>query len=183
MRSRLGETYIVLTKDGGYDGKAKPDVFGDAIDLVMEELFVPGTTVDALTSPTIRRYVADKACLEVIPVAINYHLERTGRSDTIGQPGRGNAILSSEARQHYDRVSGLGELAKQLRAALVEREGTFLRLAGALSPSVLPSVAAGPNYGPAISTTPEDILTDDPSIIGPPGGRTPVPVIPGPWWW
>jgi len=178
MRSRLGETYLVLTKDGKYDGTEKPDVFGEAIKLVMEETFKPETTEADLVWSSVRRYVADVACLDVIPVAINYHLERTGRSDTIGQPGRGNAILSSEARQHYDRVAGLGELAKQIRQAISEREDTFLRLAGAL----VPSASLGPNYGPAIDTRPEDKLTDDPSIIGPPGYDRRW-LRPSPAWW
>ena len=180
VRSRLGETYDVLVTNGKYDGNTKPDVFGEAISLMLEETFVAGTTEADLPWATVRRYVADKACLEVIPVAIDYHLERTGRSDTIGQPGRGNAILSSEARQHYDRVAGLADLAKQIEKAIYDREAVFLRLAGA----VIPSAALGPSYGPAISSTPEDMLTSDPRIIGPPErGDRPVLSPGNPAWW
>jgi hypothetical protein len=162
VRSHLGETYIVLTKDGGYDGRDKPDVFGNAINKVMEQLFAPGVVEADLDSRLVRQYVAAAATRDIIPLAIDYTMQRTGRSDTVAAPPTGGRTptATGQSRTYYDRVAVLKDLDVLLRSYLIENAADF----AALSVAVRRVIMQVP-VGPRISTSADDLLTLDPQTM------------------
>lgn len=139
IRTYLGETYEVLTNRAAkpYDGidGSKPDLFSQAIAETLDRTFQPNTRESDITSEFVGGYVAMIATRRCIPAAINYHMEKTGLSDSIGQGiGGAGALdgLSSETRQHYDRVRSLQELDGMLRTSLREGYADFRVLAGSM---------------------------------------------------
>jgi hypothetical protein len=86
IRSTIGETYAVLVDDGKYDGEdhdgvTKPDIFPIASARSLSVLFRDGVTEDDIDySEFIKSYVSDVSVRWLIPVAMDYIMERTGLS-------------------------------------------------------------------------------------------------------
>jgi hypothetical protein len=168
VRTIIGETYDVLTVRASqpYDRGARPDVVGDAIRETLERLFTAGTTEADITSEFVAGYTAMVATRRVIPAAINYHMEKTGLSDTIGTGlggASGNPNLTPETRQHYDRVAELRNLDGMLREAIQQGQDDFQELATAL----LRRRTAVADSGPALSTVATGMKTEDPDDMPP----------------
>lgn len=176
VRGNLGETYVILTKDGQYDGSddGKPDIFGNAIDLEIRRLFVAGTDEDAingLAEPEIvKSYIAAAATRRCIPAAIDYVQQRMGQSDRIGQSLRGDPLAAGETRTYYDRINGLqrlnGMLAHQIQNDTADFE--------AEAASLLRSRLASSYGGPAISSI-QPPRTTDPNLMPSLDRRRPEP--------
>jgi hypothetical protein len=165
------ESYLVVTSEAKrpLDGKdGRPDLVGMAVRISCEELLPSGKTERDVTTEFGKAFIADVATRRVIISLINYHMERTGRSDSIASPGRGNPLQTNETRQHYDRVQVLkdldGMLASRIAANLAQFQAlvsTTLtpRLRGAMvssygqrlrtqNPLEFPSVAGLPAWLP-----------------------------------
>jgi hypothetical protein len=176
VRSNLGETYVILTKDGGYDGTEKPDIFGNAIDIAMRRLFVAGTEEDAIDGLTpgdpeiVKAYVAAVATRRCIPAAIDYVQQRMGQSDRIGTSLRGDPLASGETRTFYDRINGLQRLDGMLARQIQDDQADFEAEAASLL-RLRTSVSYG---GPAISSI-SPPRTTDPNLMPSLNPRCPEP--------
>lgn len=153
----LGETVRVLQQDASipYDGKeGRPDAVGAHIMVALAGLLGASAVEDDL-SQFARNYVGMDASRRIIPIAINYHLERTGLSDKISSPGRGTALAVNETRQHYDRVRALQELDKLLAEQMAADLAVFVNDTGTIR-------EPGRNRGAAITSDGIEPLTQDP---------------------
>jgi hypothetical protein len=157
----LGETVRILTAEATqpYDGKeGRPDVVGGQIAVALVGLL--GASADSGSlSDFARNYVAMDASRRLIPIAINYHLERTGLSDRIASPSRGTALATNETRQQYDRVKALQDLDKLLADQLAADLATFLA-----DTTTVRDPAK--HRGPTISTMGQPFQTECPADIG-----------------
>lgn len=166
VRGILGETYVILTKDGGYDGSDKPDIFGNAIDHVMRRLFVPGTDESALNAlpddaaEIVKSYVAAVATRRCIPAAIDYVQQRMGQTDRIGTALRGDPVAAAETRTFYDRINALQRLDGMLVRQIQDDQADF----EAEAASLLRSRTAVSYGGPAISSI-QPPRTTDPNLM------------------
>jgi hypothetical protein len=159
IQGNLGETYSVLVNDGGYDGSGdKPDVFGLAIDRTVSLMLADGVTEDEITSEFVKSYLADVSTRFVIPVAIDYIMERTGTSDRIGSPPVGNQNLRNETRTYYNRISALKDIDGILAARVSVSKGDFAVVAGRL----VRSNTGGRTFAADVSTRGQGFVTIDP---------------------
>ncbi len=166
IRSTIGETYMVLVDDGGYDGEdhdgvTKPDIFAIAPARSMSVLFRDGTTESDIDySEFVKSYVADVSARWVIPVAIDYIMERTGLSDRIGPAPAGNQNLRNESRQHYNRVDALNRIDALLATRIAVNTKDFAVVADVL----LRPNTGGRSFGIAVSSQGTGFLTADPDV-------------------
>lgn len=133
VRLNVPESYLVVTKEAKtpYDGKdGRPDLVGAAVKVSVEQMLATGVKEEDLTGEFAKSFIGDVASRRVIISLINYHLERTGRSDSIGPPGRGNPLMVNETRQQYDRVAGLQQIDAMLAARIAATMGLFQQTVG-----------------------------------------------------
>lgn len=159
VRLNLPESYMVVTSEAkrpldGRDGR--PDMVGLAVRISVEQLLASGKTEDDVTSEFAKSFIADVASRRVIITLINYHMERTGRSDSVGPPGRGNPLALNETRQSYDRIQTLKDLDAMLAARIAANMGLFQSIVGS-------TVGGVPiNRGPSISSWGQRLRTQNP---------------------
>jgi hypothetical protein len=155
----LPESYLVVTSEAKrpLDGKdGRPDVVGMAVKLSVEQLLASGKKEKDVTSEFAKAFIADVASRRIIITLINYHMERTGRSDSVGPPGRGNPLALNETRQHYDRVQTLQQLDAMLAARIAANMGLFQSIIGTV-------VGGAPTArGPMISSWGQRLRTQNP---------------------
>lgn len=169
----MPETYLVLTErwDGG---GSFPDVVGQKIAISTSLLLPPGADEDALNDFQ-RAYIGDHATRLVIRAAVDYYSVRTGLSDDM-EPVSSSHYLSQRGpgtgRRNYDRVRNLWDLDAKLEASLsAQKEAFYAGLPGATSTA-----------GIMIDSTPEDLVTLDPSVMASIGKASRLPRYP-PWSW
>lgn len=155
VRGNFGETYRILTSVGNYDGRdSKPDVVGDKIDVVVSR-YVPDTVEDPNEelSEFTKSVVADIATRLLIPVAIDYYMVETRRTDNASRPA-GVTPLGGEVGENYDRVDTLFRLDELLRTRIAEAWTEFITAVGGGSAST---------FGIRTSTERSDtLITEDP---------------------
>lgn len=113
VQSNIGETYKKITAGGFYDEQSGPDAVGMKIGAELARFGVVEEDLNGFQ----RSYIADRATLALVPLAIDWYMVQTRLVDNFSRPA-GVTVAGGEVGQNYDRIAALRRIADEIRKRL-----------------------------------------------------------------